>query len=57
MVKESSMKVGTACPLSFCSRDGDLKGMCRGDVVTTSVWLHGRSSCKLLERSLRNGFK
>ena len=25
------MKVGTACPVFFCSRDGDLKGLCHGD--------------------------
>ena len=25
------MKVGTACPAFFCSRDGDLKGLCHGD--------------------------
>ena len=24
-------KVGTACPAFFCSRDGDLKGLCHGD--------------------------
>ena len=29
--KESSMKVGTACPPFFCSCDGDLKGVCHGD--------------------------
>ena len=29
--KESSMKVGTACPAFFCSCDGDLKGLCHGD--------------------------
>ena len=26
-------------------------------MVTTSAWLHDRSSCKPLERSLRNGFQ
>ena len=31
MLKESSMKVGTACPAFFCSHDGDLKGLCHGD--------------------------
>ena len=31
VLKESSMKVGTACPDFFCSRDGDLKGLCHGD--------------------------
>ena len=31
VLKESSMKVGTACPGFFCSRDGDLKGSCHGD--------------------------
>ena len=25
------MKIGTACPAFFCSRDGDLKGLCHGD--------------------------
>ena len=30
-LKESSMKVGTACPAFFCSCDGDLKGLCHGD--------------------------
>ena len=29
--KESSMKVGTACPAFFCSCDRDLKGLCHGD--------------------------
>ena len=31
VLKESSMKVGTACPAFFCSRDGDLQGLCHGD--------------------------
>ena len=31
VLKESSMKVGTACPSFFCSCDGDLKGLCHGD--------------------------
>ena len=31
VLKESSMKVGTACPAFFCSHDGDLKGLCHGD--------------------------
>ena len=30
VLKESSMKVGTACPAFFCSCDGDLKGLCHG---------------------------
>ena len=31
VLKESSMKVGTACPAFFSSCDGDLKGLCHGD--------------------------
>ena len=31
VLKESSMKVRTACPAFFCSYDGDLKGLCHGD--------------------------
>ena len=31
VLKESSMKVGTACPAFFCRCDGDLKGLCHGD--------------------------
>ena len=31
VLKESSMKVGIACPAFFCSHDGDLKGLCHGD--------------------------
>ena len=31
VLKESSMKVGTACPAFFCSCDGALKGLCHGD--------------------------
>ena len=31
VLKESSMKVGTACPAFFCSCDGYLKGLCHGD--------------------------
>ena len=31
VLKESSTKVGTACPAFFCSCDGDLKGLCHGD--------------------------
>ena len=31
VLKESSMKVGTAWPAFFCSCDGDLKGLCHGD--------------------------
>ena len=31
VLKESSMKVGTACQAFFCSCDGDLKGLCHGD--------------------------
>ena len=31
VLKESSMKVGTAWPAFFCSCDGDPKGLCHGD--------------------------
>ena len=31
VLKESSMKVGTACAAFFCSCDGDLKGLCHDD--------------------------
>ena len=31
VLKDGSMKVGAACPAFFCSRDGDLKGLCHGD--------------------------
>ena len=31
VLKDGSMKVGTACPASFCSHGGDLKGLCHGD--------------------------
>ena len=31
VLKESSMKVGTACTAFFCNCDGDLKGLCHGD--------------------------
>ena len=31
VLKESFMKVGTACPGFFCSCDGDFKGLCHGD--------------------------
>ena len=31
VLKESSMKVGTACPAFLCSCYGDLKGLCHGD--------------------------
>ena len=31
VLKESSMKVGTARPAFFCSREGDPKGLCHGD--------------------------
>ena len=31
VLKESSTKVGVACPAFFCSCDGDLKGLCHGD--------------------------
>ena len=31
VLKDGSMKVGTACPAFFCSCDGDLKGLCHGD--------------------------
>ena len=31
VLKESSMKVGVACPAFFCSQDGELKGLCHGD--------------------------
>ena len=30
VLKEGSMKVGTACPAFFCSCDGDFKGLCHG---------------------------
>ena len=32
LLKDGSMKVGTACSAFFCSHDGDLKGLCHGDV-------------------------
>ena len=32
VLKESSMKVGTACPAFFCCCDGDFKGLCHGGV-------------------------
>ena len=31
LLKDGSMKVGTACPAFFCSCDGDVKGLCHGD--------------------------
>ena len=31
VLKESSMKVGSACPAFFCGCDGDLRGLCHGD--------------------------
>ena len=31
LLKDGSMKVGTACPAFFCSHDGDFKGVCHGD--------------------------
>ena len=31
VLKDVSMKVGTACPAFFYSHDGDLKGLCHGD--------------------------
>ena len=31
VLRESSMKVGVACPAFFCSHDVELKGLCHGD--------------------------
>ena len=31
VLKDGSMKVGTACPAFFCGHDEDLKGLCHGD--------------------------
>ena len=31
VLKESSMKVGVACPAFFCSHDGELKCLCHGE--------------------------
>ena len=31
VLKDGSMKVGTAYPAFFCSHDGDLKSLCHGD--------------------------
>ena len=31
VLKESSTKVGVACPAFFCSCDGELKALCHGD--------------------------
>ena len=31
VLKDGSMNIRTACPAFFCSRDGDLKGLCHGD--------------------------
>ena len=31
VLKDGSMKVGTACPAFFFSHDGDLRGLCHGD--------------------------
>ena len=31
VLKESSVKVGVACPAFFCSHDSELKGLCHGD--------------------------
>ena len=31
VLKETSMKVGVACPAFFCSHDGELVGLCHGD--------------------------
>ena len=55
VLKGGSMKVGTACPAFFCSHDGDLKGLCRGDdfcVVARRTQLQN-----LLGKSLRNGLR
>ena len=54
VLKDGSMKVGTACPAFFCSHDGDLKDCV---MVTTSVWGHDGSSCKSLGKSLRNDLR
>ena len=55
VLKESSMKVGTVCPAFFCSRDGDLKGLCHGDDFC--VVLHDRSSCKTFGKVLEKRFE
>ena len=31
VLKDGTMKVGTACPASFCSHNSDLQGLCHGD--------------------------
>ena len=54
VLKESSMKVGLLAPLSFAVAMEISKDCV---MVTTSVWLHDRSSCKPLEKSLRNGLR
>ena len=43
VLKDGSMKVGTACPAFFCTQDGNLKGLCHGDdfcVVARRKQLH-----------------
>ena len=54
VLKESSMKVGTACP-AFSAVVMEISKDCV--MVTTSVWWHDRSSCKPFEKSLRNGMR
>ena len=31
VLKDGSTKVGTGCPVFFCSHDGGVKGLCHGD--------------------------
>ena len=55
VLKEGSMKVGTACTAFFCSRDGDLKGLCHGNHFC--VGCTTEAVAKPLEKSLRNGLR
>ena len=51
MLKESSIKVGVACPAVFCSHDGVLKGWCYGDDSSAVArWKQLQSFGKVLEK-------
>ena len=58
VLKESSMKVGTACPAFFCSCDGDLKGLChekRFEVKQTGhigFGVNDKKELKILNRAI-----
>ena len=50
VLKDGSMKVGTACLAFFCNQDRNFKGLCHGDDFVSA---EGAKELKILNRTIK----